>query len=47
LGMIMSVSTLMIGSGAATPVSWVNFSMEQSLSRGRPACAVAATENEA
>jgi hypothetical protein len=27
--MIMSVSTLMIGKGAATPVSFVNFSMER------------------
>src|SRR6185312_15028052 len=30
LGMIMSVSTLMIGIGAATPVSWLNFSTADS-----------------
>jgi hypothetical protein len=32
--MIMSVSMLMIGNGAATPVSWVNFSMAGSFRRG-------------
>src|SRR6056297_1703378 len=32
LGMIMSVSTFIIGSGAATPVSLVNFSMRGLLS---------------
>jgi hypothetical protein len=33
--MIMSVSILMIGSGAATPVSCVNLSMAEPLSGGR------------
>src|SRR5690348_12497284 len=47
LGMILSVSTLIIGSGAATPVSVVNFCIARPIGNARPGLAEASRHGKA
>src|SRR5690348_8135313 len=47
LGMILSVSTLIIGSGAATPVSVVNFCIARPIGNARPGLAEAGGHGKA